>query len=389
MNHRLIFAILASLLISTTIVSYAFFSVDPPKDEPQGLYLGIDVAYENMTEIKNLVDKVSPYTNLFIIGCTGITNVYSINRTARHFSENFTLLNEACQYVCDKGLNFIVFRDTPIFNSSWPDAARKTWGNHFLGYYAFDEIGGYQLDLHEYKFVDRADNYSDAATTFVKTANRYLNRFMMFRNTTQFKLYTSDYGLYWFDYEAGYDTVFAQFGWNYSRQLNIAQCRGAANMHGKDWGAIITWTYTKPPYLESGEDLYKDMVLAYENGAKYIILFDSNEGWTQSVLEPEHLDALRNFWEYAKANPRENTQAVDRVAYVLPQDYGYGFRGPNDKIWGLWQADDLTGMVCSDLSNLLAQYGERLDIIYEDGLSGNGTCGYSRLVFWNGTVRTP
>jgi hypothetical protein len=387
MNHKLVFTLLASLLLASIILSYGYLAVYPPKEEPKDLFVGIDVAYGNMTEIKALIDKVSSFTNLFVVGCTGITNVFERNvSTGRLISENFTKLNETCQYVYDKGLNFMVFRDTTLRNSTWAETAKKTWGDRFLGYYAFDELGGYQLDHHEYRLVLNAKNYSDAATSFVNMTQWYLNRFARFRNVTQFNLYTSDYGLYWFDYEAGYDAVFAQFGWNYSRQLNIAQCRGAANMHGKDWGAIITWTYTNPPYLESGEDLYKDLVLAYENGAKYIILFDSNEGWTQSVLKQEHLDALKQFWDYAKTHPRTSLKLEDRVAYVLPKDYGYGFRGPNDKIWGFWEADSLTSKVCYDLSNLFAQYDQRLDIIYDGGLTANNTCGYSRLIFWNGTT---
>jgi hypothetical protein len=261
--------------------------------------------------------------------------------------------------------------------------AKERWGDRFLGYYAYDEIGGWQIDMHEWRMVvDHPANYSDAANIFVTMEKFYLDRFARFRNTTPFNLYTSDYALYWFDYEAGYDTVFAEFGWNYSRQLNIAQCRGAATMHGKDWGAIITWTYTQPPYLESGEELYKDLVLAYENGAKYIILFDANEGWTQSVLKQEHYDALKRFWNYVKENSRQNIKDNNRVAYVLPKDYGYGFRGPDDKIWGYWAADNLTNKVCSDLSNLFTQYDRKLDIIYDDGLLPGNTYGYSQLVYW-------
>jgi hypothetical protein len=387
MNHKLVFTFLASLLVASIVLSYGYLAVDPPKEEPQDLFVGIDVAYENMTEIKALIDKVSPYTNLFVIGCTGITDVFVRNVTTRRVYENFTKLNETCQYIYDKGLSFMVFRDTGLRNSTWPEIAKKTWEDRFLGYYAFDELGGYQLDNNEYKLVLDAKNYSDAATSFVNMTHYYLSRFTRFRNVTQFNLYASDYGLYWFDYKAGYDTVFAQFGWNYSRQLNIAQVRGAANMYGKDWGTIITWTYTNPPYLESGEELYKDLVLAYENGAKYIILFDSNQGWAQSILKQEHLDALKQFWEYAKAHPRTSLTLDDRVAYVLPKDYGYGFRGPNDKIWGFWEADNLTGKVCYDLANLFAQYDKRLDIIYDDGLDANNTYGYSRLIFWNGTSR--
>ena len=362
--------ILVFLLVLQVFANYIL----PLSAQSAGLpdvYLGVDMAYgDSVAEAKRQIDAVAPYTNLFVLGCKGITY-------------NTTRLNETCQYIVDKGLNFIVYRDTYLRNGTWPEMAKRTWGDRFLGYYAYDELGGWQIDMQDLRAVKNAANYSDAATSFVNMTKYYLDRIARFRNTTQFNLYTSDYALYWFDYKAGYDTVFAEFGWYYSRRLNIALCRGAANMHGKDWGAIITWTYKQPPYLESGEDLYKDMVLAYENGAKYIILFDANEGWTQSVLKQEHLDALKRFWEYAKKNPRQNTNSYDRVAYVLPKDYGYGFRGPDDKIWGFWQADNLTNIICSGLSQLFTQYGEKIDIIYDYGLQPGSNYGYSKLIYWN------
>jgi len=200
-------------------------------------------------------------------------------------------------------------------------------------------------------------------------------------------LFTADYALYWFDYKAGYDVVLAEFGWNYSRQLNVALCRGAATIQNKEWGVIITWTYDDPPYIESGVELYKDLVLAYENGAKYIIVFDSNEEYTQGILKQEHYEALQQFWEYAKTNPRQKDQSSDRVAYVLPKDYAYGFRGPNDKIWGLWEADAFSLETSENLGKLLDQFGAKLDIIYDDDLELDST--YSKYVFWNGTILNP
>jgi hypothetical protein len=76
--------------------------------------------------------------------------------------------------------------------------------------------------------------------------------------TNQYSLnvLTSDYALYWFDYQLGYDTVLTQFVGNESRERHIALCRGAAETLGKDWGAIVTWKYNQPPYLESGDELY-------------------------------------------------------------------------------------------------------------------------------------
>jgi hypothetical protein len=235
--------------------------------------------------------------------------------------------------------------------------------------------------------VDKACDYTDAANKYVGLLNEYLQKnFTEYMGVDEFPLFTSDYALYWFDYRAGYDTILTEFGWNQSRQLNVALCRGAATMQNKDWGVMITWTYNEPPYIESGEELYEDLVLAYENGAKYIVIFDSNENYTRGILEEEHLNALKQFWQYAQNNPRKSNLVSERVAYVLPKGYGYGFRGPNDKIWGLWEADDLSNEICTNLGNLLKQHLTNLDIICDDELGSNNAPVYKKLIFWNGTV---
>ncbi|MHA2408297.1 MAG: hypothetical protein ACXACA_07990, partial [Candidatus Ranarchaeia archaeon] len=138
--------------------------------------------------------------------------------------------------------------------------------------------------------------------------------------------------------------------------------------------------------IGSGQELYRDMVLAYENGAKYMVVFDSNKNYTRGILEDEHLDALRRFWIYANNNPRKSEDLSDRVAYVLPKGYGYGFRGPDDKIWGLWEADAFSLETSINLGSKLEQYGNKLDIIYDDGIALNNTGVYTQFMFWNGTI---
>ncbi len=198
---------------------------------------------------------------------------------------------------------------------------------------------------------------------------------------SDFRLFTLDYALYWFDYKAGYDVVFAEFGWNYSRQLNVALDRGASMVQNKDWGVIITWTYNHPPYIESGTELYNDLVLAYENEAKYILVFDSNKNYTEGILEEEHFEALEQFWQYTENNPRNNLQVEKRVAFVLPKGCGYGFRGPDDKIWGLWEADAHSLEISYHLGSLLEEYGTNLDIIIDDDIKYDDL--YSQYIFWN------
>ncbi len=380
MKFRHIFFILfCSFLFVSLSLYYVFLIKHSPESEPLEVFVGVDVAYGNMTEIKRLVDEISNYTNLFVIGCTGI-------------SYNITQLYETCQYLYEKGFSFIVYSDMPPLKE-WFVCCHfdcdDIYGEKFLGLYAFDEGGGRQLDLKIPRpfRVYEADNYTDAENRFVNNVTKSLNWFRQgFNSSMNFPLFTSDYAFYWFDYKGGYDVVFAEFGWNYSRELNVALCRGAATIQKKDWGVMITWTYTEPPYIESGEELYDDMILAYENGAKYIVIFDTDRDYTHGILKEEHLDALKQFWQYTQNNPRTDTVTNDRVAYVLPKGYAYGFRGPNDKIWGLWEADDFSFELCTTLGSLLGQYETKLDIIYDDGLNSSNTNAYSKLIFWNGTI---
>ncbi|MDX1787914.1 MAG: hypothetical protein R3205_07450, partial [Psychrobacter sp.] len=98
--------------------------------------------------------------------------------------------------------------------------------------------------------------------------------------------------------------------------------------------------------------MFNDLVLAYDNGANYIVVFDSNEDYTEGILQNEHFDALEDFWQFTKDNPRNERQNQERVAFVLPMGYGYGFRGPNDKIWGLWENDTLSLEINHHLGSL-------------------------------------
>jgi len=270
----------------------------------------------------------------------------------------------------------------------WVKDARTRWEKRFLGLYAYDEPGGRQLDNATYKVLNETPaNYTDAEEKYTSRLSSILGDIRESPiNAGNLTLFTSDYALYWFDYKGGYDVVFAEFGWNYSRQLNVALCRGAATAQNKEWGVMITWTYNNPPYLESGDELYEDMVLAYDQGAKYILVFDTNKNYTHGVLEEERLDALKQFWNYAKNNPRKTEASSERVAYVLPEGYAYGFRGPNDKIWGFWEgkADPLSYEISIDVGKFLEDYETKLDIVYDDGIDLDGT--YSKYVFWNGTI---
>ncbi len=67
----------------------------------------------------------------------------------------------------------------------------------------------------------------------------------------------------------------------------------------------------------------------------------------------------------------------------MPKDYAYGFRGPNDKIWGLREANQFSLELSIHTDYLLKKYGTKLDIIYEDGLQENKSYSYSKIIYWS------
>jgi len=129
------------------------------------------------------------------------------------------------------------------------------------------------------------------------------------------------------------------------------------------------------------------MELAYRAGAKYIIVFNYPKIGSYGILTDEHFFALENFWNYAHTHPEEHGIEEGEVAYVLPENYGFGFRDPNDTIWGLWEADELSKNIWDDVNNLTNTYSARLDIVYNDPEFNNFVENrYSKLIFWNKTV---
>ena len=137
-------------------------------------------------------------------------------------------------------------------------------------------------------------NRDDFADSFVNTSQNTTN---WIHEQTTGKVFTSDYALYWYDYLGGYDVVLAQLGWNRTETQDIALDRGAANLQGKDWGVIVTWKYNDSPYLENATEMYDQMHMAYEDGAKYIVVFNySPNGNSTGLLQDEHFSAIQKFW---------------------------------------------------------------------------------------------
>jgi hypothetical protein len=210
---------------------------------------------------------------------------------------------------------------------------------------------------------------------------------MVLLKNNSIPVFVSDFALYWFDYLGGYDVVLAQVACNHTMQQDVALVRGAARLQNKDWGVILGWKYDVPPYLDSGENVYGQMVDAYAAGAKYVVLFNypTLEDNDFGVMKEEHFTALNSFWDNVVKNSamvRGSTEA--EAALVLPRNYAWGMRHPNDRIWGYWGPDDKSLQIWNLSRSLIAEYGFRLDIVYDDArflLNNN----YTKVYLWNQT----
>lgn len=369
---RFIVVFLVAIILLALVITGVFLNLRSNETE---VFIGVMVGFGRTDEIVSFVDEVEEYVNLIIISELNITT-------------NATALYEIFDYLYARGLYFIPFMslNNVVDDPNLFQVAGERWGEHFLGVYTFDEPGGKQIDVADHRPINEAQNYDDAASKYIQAVceEGLLLVANNFNLTDPFTIFTSDYALYWFDYMACYNVVFSQFGWNNSRQLNVALCRGAATGHNSEWGAIVTWTYKQPPYLGSANELYRDMVLAYDNGAKYIIVFNFPTNVTEyGVLTQDHLEAIQKFWNYHIVNSQPEKYLAE-VAYVLPENYGYGFRAYNDIIWGLWGPDEFSLKIWNDVNHLLEFYGSKLDIIYETAESSIKKQ-YKLLIFWNGT----
>jgi hypothetical protein len=375
LNRKLV--ILTAMILITLIATSLFLTHNLLRSQTSSreFYVGVEYAYgDQVGELKDLVDKVKNYTNLFVIGALELT----FNQSA---------LNEACDYIVNSGLHLIVlFTDSTKYDYTifgWMQDAQQKYGDKFLGVYRFDEPGGNQLDTGSSSLVENATSYADAAGNFTESLGIIVNYYL---NYTP-KMFTADYGLYWFDYTAGYSTVFAEFVGNHSRQRIIALDRGAAAAFNRDWGVIVNWKYDQSPYLESGDELYSDLSLAYSSGAKYVVVFSYPQIGTYGILTEAHFEALEKFWNTLHNNIGSFGSNKPSVAYVVPADYGFGFRNPSDGIWGLFPADALSTKIYEDVTSLTAKYDSRIDILYDEPeitapLLGN----YSQVFYWNQTI---
>jgi hypothetical protein len=340
--------ILAVVLIA--LITIVFFIALKPtpnsssENNAKAFYVGVTFSSNTTAEAKLLIDRVKDCTNLLVVDSGPV-------------SKNQTSLNEICDYAVSNGLHIIVYfgKFDLDWQIPWISAAENRWGSYFLGIYFFDEPAGSLLDTYG-SFLKTYQPANDDAV-----ANLLINSWLTMPGLNSAKTipnsptaFTSDYSLYWFDYQCGYDVLLSQFGWNNNRTEDIAMVRGAARAQNKSWGVIVTWTNDSLPYLETGDQLYNDMILAYNNGAKYIVVFNYPIINSYGVLTPDHFEALQKFWNVVEDDPVQTNFQAQNVL-VLPRNYGWGMRSPNDTIWGLWEPDAKSPQVWKITQTLLTR----------------------------------
>lgn len=419
----LITVFLIAIITASIAAVYVVLLSESPTIIDSEPYVGIAFAGNTTEEAKTQIDRAKTYTNLFVLD-TGRSPL----------SRNETAVYEICDYATANGLSVIVNLgiNSPYENdtttwfwqqdmSSVKQNWTQRWGEKFLGIYYNDEPGGIQLDgawedfyrkhgesLDNYnhpalKALDaiktkleayvengtKPENYDLEADFFVNLVLSDWDLGLSALNAAGITAYTSDYGLYWWDYLGGYNVMLAELGWNASVDQQISQVKGAARLQDKEWGAMITWKYYDVPFLDSGMEIYNQMLRSYQAGAKYIMIFnyakEPNGTNTAQAMTNEHYGALEHFWNDTHSKDYADL-SLPTAALVLPHNYGWGMRDHDDNIWGFWPTDEKTEQIAVVMGTLLKQYGVTLDIIFEDPAYPVSNVEYEKVYYWNQTI---
>jgi hypothetical protein len=137
---------------------------------------------------------------------------------------------------------------------------------------------------------------------------------------------------------------------------------------------MVTWKYNEPPYLDTGKAIFEQMRISYECGAEYITIFNFPilEDNKYGIMTEEHFEALERFWSEVVKNPDViHGSIVAETVLVLPKNYGWGMRHPQDRIWGWFGPDEKSAQIWELSRYLLSKYSLTLDIVYEDPVFPN------------------
>jgi hypothetical protein len=268
--------ILLMIIVVAAFINYGLLTRSQGNTENKPVYVGVSFCGNTTAEAKLLIDRVENYTNLFIIQSGPV-------------SRNETSLNEIADYATTHGLDILVLfgwfdTESDPWQLPWIVDAMETYGDKLLGIYYYDEPGGLQIDYNWTRYF--GDYWQVIGNHPLYQAHsegreQFINGSLLRDYDSAAEVYRSfireDFGIQasktslpkclcpstlcnWFTYLGGWDVVLAQIGWNDTVAQDIAVTRGAATLQGKEWGTIITWKYDVPPYLDTGAEVYQQMV---------------------------------------------------------------------------------------------------------------------------------
>lgn len=416
----LVCASLITILAISFLAAQIFLQQSPTQASVSSIpYIGIAFAGNTTDQAIAQIDRAKNYTNLFILD-TG-RNPLSRNQTAVYEVADYAVANEL-SIILNLGISDPHENDSSTWFWTQNMANVKAnfterWGEKFLGIYDNDEPGGIQLDgdwkawyaeygeylnqlnhsamnsLYEIYQKMLAAHQGSPPQDYNLEAEFFINEVLLkgdlglaALNEADITTFTSDYGLYWFDYLGGYDVMFAELGWNASVAQQIGLVKGAARLMDKEWGAMITWKYMGHPFLDTPENIYNQMLAAYQAGAKYITIFDFSRAGnnTSYAMTDKYYAMMEIFWNDIHKKTHADLSGAE-AALVLPANYGWGMRNPDDTIWGFWGTDEKTSQIATVMYNLLQEYSVKIDIVYEDPAYPVTRGGYKQIFYWNGS----
>ena len=145
------------------------------------------------------------------------------------------------------------------------------------------------------------------------------------------------------------------------------------------------------PYLENGTELlvtYRWLTALEPNTPLSSATQPTQPSNQYGICRRNILRRLQRFWNTLHNNPASLGSNKAEAAYIVPKDYGFGFRSPNDTIWGLKPADDLSQKIYDDTNNILPSiYGSRFDVLYDEPeIIAPLLKNYTAVYYWNQTI---
>ncbi|MCW4000883.1 MAG: hypothetical protein NWE93_11650 [Candidatus Bathyarchaeota archaeon] len=133
MKRKIMLAAAIALLI--IVAAALFVTTGLFNAEDDGFYVGVTFGGDQVSDAKQLIDKVKGYTNLFVL-------------LSGEMQDNITAIDEVGDYAVNSGLHFIVYfgTDKAYLLKTWLEAYDGRWNQSFLGFYYGDELCGKMLD---------------------------------------------------------------------------------------------------------------------------------------------------------------------------------------------------------------------------------------------------